>query len=75
MSYTRGRHRRGRPGLVCYQTPARLAGPPRHLRKPNPRLVAPRALGLTLALSMALLMISGYATAAGAVAIATMFAP
>jgi hypothetical protein len=75
MSYTRGRHRSGRPGLIWRPRPARTAGPPRHLRKRNNRLIAPGALGLTLTLSVALLMISGYAAAAGAVAIASMFAP
>ncbi|NUR74279.1 MAG: hypothetical protein HOU81_26010 [Hamadaea sp.] len=63
-----GRHRSGqrRPFTV------RVAHP-RHLR--HGRVAAPRALGLTLALGFTLLMISGYATAAGAVAIAAIFAP
>jgi hypothetical protein len=64
-----GRHRSGtrRPLTVRIR-------PPRHLRHTT-KVVAPRALGLTLALSVVLLMISGYATAAGAVAIASIFAP
>lgn len=76
MAYSGGRHRSGQPGLVRYaRMPAdRFAGTPRHLRRQT-RLVAPVTLTLTLGLSLMLLVVSGYATAAGAVAVATMFAP
>ncbi|MEV6967287.1 hypothetical protein AB0M47_19500 [Hamadaea sp. NPDC051192] len=64
-----GRHRSGTRRPLTVRT-----APPRHLRRTG-RIAAPRALGVTVALSVTLLMISGYATAAGAMAIAAIFAP
>jgi len=64
-----GRHRSGTRRPITFRTV-----PPRHLRR-RTRIAAPRALGLTLALAGGLLLISAYATASGAVAIAAIFAP
>lgn len=73
MAYAHRRHRAGLPGRIpCRSTvpTASIGVPGRHRRTRHHR-------GLALALGLCLFMLaaSGYATAAGAVALAGMFAP
>jgi hypothetical protein len=73
MAYAHRRHRAGLPGRIpCRSTvPTAAFGVPGKHRRTRHH----RGLSLALVLCLGMLAAGGYATAAGAVAVAGMFAP